>query len=90
VNHSCDPNCESDIVGTRVVIRAIKTIVAGEEITYDYALELEEEPLPSWERQYACCCGASTCRGTMLDPKYTTSGARSEPDHAGGFRNTAQ
>ena len=90
VNHSCDPNCESEVVGTQVVIRAIKTILAGEELTYDYALELEEEPLPSWERQYACRCGASTCRGTMLDPKYATSGVRSRPDHARGFLNTAQ
>jgi SET domain-containing protein len=67
VNHSCDPNCETEVDGTRVVIRAIKTIPAGAELTYDYALELEEEPLPSWERLYACRCGAATCRGTMLD-----------------------
>jgi SET domain-containing protein len=85
VNHSCDPNCESEVVGTRVVIRAITTIPAGQELTYDYALELEEEPLPSWERVYACRCGAATCRGTMLDPKYTTPAPRSY-----GFRNTAQ
>jgi uncharacterized protein len=74
MNHSCDPNCETEVVDTRVVIRAIKTIPAGEELTYDYSLELEEEPLPSWEQLYACRCGARTCRRTMLDPKYAARG----------------
>ena len=80
MNHSCDPNCETQVVGRRVVIRAIKTIPPGHELTYDYALELEEEPLPSWERLYGCRCGAQTCRGTMLDPRYTTRGARSSEE----------
>lgn len=75
MNHSCDPNCETDVVGTRVVILAITTIPAGQELTYDYALELEEDPLPGWERQYACRCGSARCRGTMLDPKYAAHGA---------------
>ena len=69
INHSCDPNCASEVVGTEVVIRAIRTIPAGAEITYDYALQLEDDPLPSWQRLYACRCGAASCRGTMLDPE---------------------
>jgi SET domain-containing protein len=76
VNHSCDPNCETEVIGTRVVIRAIRTIPAGQELTYDYALELEEEPLPSWEQLYACRCGAASCRGTMLDSTAPARGAR--------------
>lgn len=44
-NHSCRPNAESDILlgkraegrkGGKVIIRAIKDIEPGEEITYDY------------------------------------------------------
>ena len=68
INHSCDPNCEADLQGRRIVIKAIKTIQPGVELTNDYALELEDEPLPSWERLYACRCGAPACRGTLLDP----------------------
>jgi len=68
INHSCDPNCASEVVGTEIVIRAIRTIPAGAEITYDYALQLEDDPLPSWPQLYACRCGAVSCRGTMLDP----------------------
>jgi hypothetical protein len=36
VNHACRPNAESDIIGHLVLIRAIKNIAPGEEITYDY------------------------------------------------------
>ena len=36
-NHSCRPNAESDVLrGHKVVIRSIKKIQPGEEITYDY------------------------------------------------------
>jgi len=36
-NHSCRPNAESDVLrGRKVVIRAIKRIKPGDEITYDY------------------------------------------------------
>ena len=38
-NHSCRPNAESDLVAGKIVLRAIKTIRAGEEITYDYGRE---------------------------------------------------
>lgn len=36
-NHSCRPNAESDVLrGHKIIIRAIKKILPGEEITYDY------------------------------------------------------
>jgi uncharacterized protein len=38
-NHSCRPNAESDIVKGKVILRAIKTIEPGDEITYDYGPE---------------------------------------------------
>jgi uncharacterized protein len=38
-NHSCRPNAESDVVRGKVVLRAIKRIRPGEEITYDYGRE---------------------------------------------------
>lgn len=36
INHSCRPNAEADVVRGKIVIRAIKTIREGDEITYDY------------------------------------------------------
>ena len=59
INHSCDPNCETDVIDGHIYITAIRDIPPGEELTYDYALELEEEPLPSWEAHYACRCGSA-------------------------------
>jgi SET domain-containing protein len=38
-NHSCRPNAESDLVAGKIVLRAIKAIRAGDEITYDYGRE---------------------------------------------------
>ena len=38
INHSCDPNCETDEIKGRVWIRAIRNIGANEELTYDYNL----------------------------------------------------
>jgi SET domain-containing protein len=67
INHSCDPNCESyeDDEG-RVFIEARRTIQPGEELSYDYQLEIDE-PLTKRElAQYACRCGTAKCRGSLL------------------------
>jgi uncharacterized protein len=59
INHSCDPNCESDEVNGRVWIKAIKNIPAGAEITYDYCL------YDGGDESQDCNCGANDCRGSM-------------------------
>ena len=41
-NHSCRPNAESDVVKGKAILRAIKNIDPGEEITYDYGREYFE------------------------------------------------
>ena len=41
-NHSCRPNAESDVVKRQVILRAIKNIKEGDEITYDYGPEYFE------------------------------------------------
>ena len=35
-NHSCRPNAETHTIGHKVIIRALKNIRPGEEITYNY------------------------------------------------------
>jgi len=60
INHSCDPNCETDEIDGKLWIIAIRDIKAGEELSYDYCLWDGEEDDPA-----PCYCGAKTCRGTM-------------------------
>jgi uncharacterized protein len=36
INHSCRPNCYVDIKDNIIWIRAARTILRGEELTYDY------------------------------------------------------
>jgi len=59
INHSCDANCETSEEDGHVWIKAIRTIAAGEEITYDYCL------YDGGDDEAFCNCGANKCRGTM-------------------------
>ena len=69
INHSCQPNCEpyEDAEG-HVFIAAKRTIRAGEELAYDYKLNVPGRRTARVIASYACRCGAPRCRGTMLDP----------------------
>jgi SET domain-containing protein len=68
INHSCDPNCEAiEEENDRVFIYALRGIRAGEELSYDYAPEMDDPRTKESEKESACHCGASKCRGTMLE-----------------------
>ena len=69
INHACEPNCESDEQDGRVFIKALRDIAAGEELFYDYGLVIDERYTAKLKKEYACRCGAASCRGTMLAPK---------------------
>jgi SET domain-containing protein len=66
INHSCDPNCETEMDNKRVYIYATRTIEPGEELAYDYRLQMEGTDPLEWAEHYGCRCGAANCRGTML------------------------
>jgi len=60
LNHSCNPNCETEDIHGRVYVTATRDIAAGEELVYEYNLyDSELEDLAD------CYCGAPQCRGTM-------------------------
>jgi len=69
INHACAPNCQADETEGRVFIKALRALKPGEELFYDYGLIIDERYTPKLKREYACRCGAKTCRGTMLAPK---------------------
>jgi len=66
INHSCDPNCEVDIIDGRVWIDTIKEIKKGEEITYNYGFELNEKDIYDFKK-HPCRCGSEKCVGYILD-----------------------
>ncbi|MEZ5462554.1 SET domain-containing protein [Dokdonella sp.] len=77
INHSCAPNCqalvEEDEKGRRrkdrVLIETLRDIEAGEELTYDYGIDLGERLTPRLKKIWECRCGHADCIGTMLKPK---------------------
>ena len=70
VNHSCRPNCFSEICESRVFIIADRSIQTGEELTYDYRLEADA-------KVWRCRCGAPGCRGTInRRPRRTAKASR--------------
>jgi SET domain-containing protein len=66
INHCCNPNCEAIEEHNRIFIYAMRDIEASEELFYDYAMEIDEPITEESKRKFACHCGASNCRGTML------------------------
>jgi SET domain-containing protein len=60
VNHSCDPNCETEDDNGRIYISTLREIAAGEELTFEYNLYDSDDATQD------CYCGAANCRGTMF------------------------
>jgi len=78
-NHSCDPNCESTVEKRRVYIECIRDAEPGDELTYDYQIQREDDDPDNIDEVFACRCGFANCRGTMLWPterKPKKSGAK--------------
>lgn len=71
VNHSCEPNVEPIRFGDRIWLVAIRDIRPGEELAYDYAIELDERHTPAVKARFPCHCGSRRCRGSILRPKGT-------------------
>ena len=50
INHACEPNCYTQIIGDTIWIIAARNIRKGEELTYDYSTDgegVDPVPLPS-------------------------------------------
>tara|TARA_Y100001935_G_C17186912_1_gene448038 strand:+ start:25 stop:522 length:498 start_codon:yes stop_codon:yes gene_type:complete len=62
INHSCDPNCEVDIVNNEIWISSIKKIKKGEELSYDYGFEFDKDDF----KDHTCKCGSKNCIGYII------------------------
>lgn len=64
INHSCDPNCESETKNDCIIISAIKDIKKGEELTYDYGYDMDSY------KDHPCRCGSKNCIGYIVAEKH--------------------
>jgi len=74
INHSCAPNCiANEVIDKKerlhVFLFAKKNIKMGEELFYDYSLDVEGKRTKAVKDDYLCRCGSKKCRGTMLSKK---------------------
>ncbi len=60
INHSCEPNCESEEQDGHIFISALRRVEAGEELTYQYNLHDSDDEVGT------CHCGSAACGGTMF------------------------
>lgn len=66
LNHGCDPNCETEQDGDKIFIKSIRAIKQGEELVYDYHLQVPGKITDKVKKEYACFCGSPKCRGTQI------------------------
>ena len=57
INHSCEPNCEPDVIKNRVWLISTRKIKEGEELSFNYGFDLD-----GYE-DHECKCGAKKCVG---------------------------
>ena len=62
INHSCNPNCEVEIKKNKIWIVSIKNIKEGEELSYDYGYDFDEDDY----KDHVCKCGANNCIGYII------------------------
>ncbi len=62
INHSCNPNCEVEIIKNKIWISSIKNIKEGDELTYDYGYEFDKDDY----KDHICKCGSSNCIGYII------------------------
>ena len=63
-NHSCDPNCETEVINKQVWVVASKEIKKDAELNYDYGFEIDD-----WEN-HPCKCGAKNCIGYIIKQEH--------------------
>ena len=78
INHGCDPNCETEQDGDHIYICAIKSIKKGEELVYDYHLQIEGKITDKIRREYVCLCGSPKCRGSQIAPNLLEKQAKKD------------
>jgi hypothetical protein len=64
LNHSCSPNAEAQLCEGRVWIVAIREILPGEEIVFNYGYDMQDY------REHPCHCGSTQCVGFIVAEEF--------------------
>ena len=64
LNHSCEPNCEAQLIDGRIWLVAMREVRAGEELTFNYSYDLADY------REHPCRCGAASCVGYIVAEEF--------------------
>ena len=64
INHTCEPNCEAQIIRGTIWLIATKDIPEGSELGFNYGFDLE-----TWE-DHPCRCGTKSCCGYIVGREY--------------------
>ena len=62
INHSCNPNCEVEIINNEIWISALKSIKKNTELSYNYGYSYDTDYV-----DHICKCGSPKCVGYILD-----------------------
>ena len=61
INHSCAPNCRTELTRRSIWVSALRDIHVGEELTFNDRYDT---------KTHRCHCGARNCCGYILDEYY--------------------
>jgi len=70
INHSCDPNCETEISRGHIWIVALRDIKKGEELSYNYGYSYDDH------EDHPCNCGSPRCVGYILAEEHWSKAKR--------------
>lgn len=64
INHTCEPNCEAQVIRGKIWIVALRDIAKGEELGFNYGFDLENYD------DHPCRCGTDSCVGFIAGEEY--------------------
>ena len=64
INHTCEPNCEAEVILGKIWIIALREIADGEELGFNYGFDLENY------EDHPCRCGTQSCVGFIAGEEY--------------------
>ena len=68
INHSCNPNCDAEMIDGRIWVVARRDIATGEEVSFNYGYDQDDY------KDHPCHCGASNCQGFIVAEQFHRPG----------------